>query len=167
MKKILTLIFAALTFTVAASSQIKLGHINSAELMRLMPELEEAELELQAHNRELEEMSRTMITEYENLVNEFQANQQQWSELIRNTRVRAIQDLETRIQEFRQSSERTFEQKREDLFSPIIEKARAAIEEVAKEHKYTYIFDTSGGTLLYSAESDNVMELVKKKMDLK
>jgi outer membrane protein len=165
MKKILTIIFAA--FTMTAFSQVKLGHINSAELMRLMPELTEAEQQLQAYNRELEDVSRTMITELENMYNEYQANQQQWSELIRSTRVRAIQDLESRIQEFRQDSERSFEQRRDALFSPIIEKAKEAIEAVAKENRYSYIFDTSGGTLLYSAESDNVMELVKKKMNLK
>jgi outer membrane protein len=164
MKKILTLIFTALAFT--AFSQIKLGHINSAELMRLMPELAEAEQQLQAYNRDLEAQSRTMMTELENMYNEFQANQQQWSELIRSTRVRAIQDLESRIQDFRQNAERDFEQERDKLFTPIIEKAREASEAVAKEQTYSYIFDTSGGTLLFANDSDNVLELVKKKMNL-
>jgi len=165
MKKLLTIILTALTLS--ASSQIKLGHINSAELMRLMPELEQAEQRLQAENRDLESQLRTMITEYENLVTDFQSNQQQWSELIRNTRVRAIQDLEQRIQEFRQDSERSFEELRDRMFAPIIEKARQAIKDVAKEHKYSYIFDTSSGTLLFANDSDNVLELVKTKLNLK
>ena len=165
MKKFLTI--ALIAFSFSAFSQIKLGHVNSAELMRLMPELAAAEQELQTHSRELENVLRTMITEYENLVADFQANQQQWSELIQQTRVRAIQDLENRIQEFRQTSERDFEQQRDRLFTPIIEKARKAIEDVAKENKYSYIFDTSGGTLLFANESDDVLELVKKKLNLK
>jgi outer membrane protein len=167
MKNFLTTILAALTLSAFSSNPIKLGHINSAELMRMMPELEQAEQRLQAENRDLESQLRTMITEYENLVTDFQSNQQQWSELIRNTRVRAIQDLEQRIQEFRQDSERSFDELRDRLFAPIIEKARQAIEDVAKEHKYSYIFDTSGGTLLFANDSDNVLELVRAKLNLR
>lgn len=166
MKKILTtIIFVALAFS--AFSQLKLGHINSAELMRVMPELEQAEQRLQQENREIEAALRTMITDYENLMQEFQANQQQWSDLIRSTRIRAIQDLEQRIQEFQQQSQREFEFLRESLFAPIIEKARRAIEEVAKEHGFTYIFDTSGGMLLFAADSDDILELVKARLNLR
>jgi hypothetical protein len=37
---------------------------------------------------------------------------------------------------------------------------------VAKEGKFGYIFDTSGGTLLYQQDSDDIMESVKKKLNL-
>jgi outer membrane protein len=165
MKKLLTLTFIALAFS--AFSQIKLGHINSAELMQQMPEVEQAQQQLQTESRELEAVLRTMSTDYENLINEFQANQQQMTELIRNTRIRAIQDLESRIQDFRQDADRRMSEMQSNLFTPIIEKAHNAIKDVAKENKYSYIFDTSGGTLLYAIESDDVMELVKKKLNLK
>jgi len=164
MKKFLTIALVAFTFS--AFSQIKLGHINSAELMRLMPELELAEQQLQLTNRDLESQLRTMIAEYQNLMSDFEANQQQMSELIRNTRIRAIQDLQGRIQEFQQDSERSLEELQATLFTPIIEKARQAIEEVAKENKFSYVFDTSGGTLLYATDSENILELVKKKLNL-
>jgi outer membrane protein len=165
MKKTLTLIFVALTFS--AFSQIKLGHINSSDLLQLMPEVEQAQQEVTRQGRELDADLRTMLTERENLVNEFQANQQQMTELIRNSRIRAIQDLEARIQDFQQSAEKEITEIQQRLFEPIIEKARQAIEDVAKENKYSYIFDTSGGTLLFANDSDNVMELVKKKLNLK
>jgi len=169
MKKILTTtaLILALVFTAFSQQQtLKLGHINTAELMRLMPELEQAEQELQQVEREFEAALRTMITDYENLIQEFQANQQQWSELIRATRIRAIQDLEQRIQDFRQQSEREFQFLRESLLTPIIERARVAIEDVARENGFTYIFDTSGGMLLFAADSDDILPLVKRKMNL-
>ena len=165
MKKILTIIFAALALS-AFSTTPKFGHINSTELMGMMPELEAATQRLQLENRELESQLRTMIAERENLVSDFQANAEQWSELIRNTRIRAIQDLEQRINEFHQDSERSFELLRESLFAPIIEKIRQAIEEVAKENNYSYIFDTAQGTLLFAADSESVLELVKRKLNL-
>jgi outer membrane protein len=58
------------------------------------------------------------------------------------------------------------EQDEQDLINPIIEKAKKAIEQVAKENGYTYIFDTSVGAVLYWEESDNVLSLVKKKLNL-
>ena len=46
------------------------------------------------------------------------------------------------------------------------QKARNAINEVAEEGKYTYIFDKSMGTLLYAEESENIISKVKKKLGL-
>ena len=56
--------------------------------------------------------------------------------------------------------------KEQELLEPILSKARKAIEEVAKEGKYTYIFDKTGGTILYANESEDVLPLVKKKLGL-
>ena len=165
MKKILTI--ALIAFSFSAFAQIKLGHINSTDLLRLMPELDTAEQRLQNYIRDFQAEARSIQTELENKYNEFQANQNQWSELIKQTRFKAIQDLEARLQDYSQSAERILEEQRAQLFNPIIEKAREAIAEVAKEHKYTYIFDSSVGVLLYFGESDDIINLVKKKLNLK
>ena len=58
------------------------------------------------------------------------------------------------------------EAKEQELIEPILTKAKKAIEEVAKENGYTYIFDTSIGAVLYWEEGDNVLNLVKKKLKL-
>jgi len=169
MKQILTTTALILTLAFTAFSQqqtIKLGHINSADLMRAMPELEQADRELQQTVAEAEAAYRTMMSELQNLMQEFQANQTQWSDLIRTTRIRAIQDLEQRIQDFEQQSQRELEFLQQSLMTPIIERARRAIEDVARENGFTYIFDTSGGMLLFAADSDDILPLVKRKMNL-
>lgn len=51
------------------------------------------------------------------------------------------------------------------LVQPLIDKAKKAIEEVAKENGFTYIIDTSSGALLYSGGED-ILPLVKKKLNL-
>jgi outer membrane protein len=53
------------------------------------------------------------------------------------------------------------------LYSPIIKKAEDAINAIAKEKGYSYIFDTSVGAVLFAQESDDVMSLVKAKLSLK
>ena len=42
----------------------------------------------------------------------------------------------------------------------------AAIDKVAKEGNFTYIFDSGAGNLLYTAESENILSLVKAELGL-
>ena len=56
--------------------------------------------------------------------------------------------------------------KEKELLEPILQKARKAIEDVASEGNYTYIFDKSVGSILYAKESENILEKVKKKLKL-
>ena len=46
-------------------------------------------------------------------------------------------------------------------------KAQNAINEVAKESGYTYIFDISLGSFAYVEESRDIMHLVKSKLGIK
>ena len=86
---------------------------------------------------------------------------------IRTVKEKELEDLGMRIQDFQQTAQESIQKKKEDLYGPILKKADAAIKEIAKEKGYAYIFDTSGGTVLYAQESDDVMTLVKTKMGLK
>ena len=54
----------------------------------------------------------------------------------------------------------------QELLEPILQKARQAIEDVASEGNYTYIFDKSVGSILYVKESENILDKVKKKLKL-
>ena len=49
--------------------------------------------------------------------------------------------------------------------SPIIEKSKTAIIEVAKEKGYDYVVDTSEGSgIIYSSSKDDIMAAVKEKL---
>ena len=50
--------------------------------------------------------------------------------------------------------------------SPIIEKARKAIQQVAEEGNYVYIFDAKDGNIIHADESQNILPLVKAKLGL-
>ena len=54
-----------------------------------------------------------------------------------------------------------------ELFQPIIDKAKNAIDEVAKENGYTYVIDSGSGALIYFSDtSDDLFDLVKAKLGL-
>ena len=170
MKKTLIAIVACLFAfggTAMAQKNIKLGHINSNELMQIMPGRDSAQTILQAEVTELEQTLKSMQSEAEQRYNDYVANQSGWTELIRQTKQREIQDMGARIQEFQENAQKQLQQREQDLLKPIIDRAKKAIEDVAREGGYTYILDSGTASVLYSQDSDDIMPQVKKKLGLK
>lgn len=167
MKKTLILIAACLFAfggNAVAQKNIKLGHINSQELLQIMPGRDTAQATLQKEAAEIESTLKTMQSELERISNEFMQKQAEWTELIRNTKRSEIQDMQTRIQAFYENAQKQLQERETELTKPIVDRAKKAIEDVAREGGYTYIFD--GATLLYSQDSEDIMPQVKKKLGL-
>ena len=165
MKKILLL---SLTFLISISSfsQNKFGYIDSQELLLLMPERKTAEEEVQTFAKSLESQLQAMTAEYQQSVQEYQANEATYTDLVKQDKVTEITGLEQRIQSFQQNAQQALQSKEQELLEPILQKARQAIEDVASEGDYTYIFDKSVGSILYAKESENILDKVKKKLKL-
>jgi len=167
MKKILLLLAIVLSITSFAQKAQKMGHINSNELLMMMPENQQAQKALQQHSRELEDQSAAMQAELEQKYNDYLAKKDSLSPLIQKTKETELQDLNQRIQAFQQTAQKDLQAKQQELLKPIIEKARNAIREVAKENGYTYVFDTGTGALVYWPEdSDDLLPLVKTKLGI-
>lgn len=167
MKKVIAAIaIALLAFGGSAMAQknIKLGHINSQDLMQIMPGRDSVQTILQNELTELENTLKTMYAEYESRSNDYVQNQAGWTELIRQTKQREIQDMQARIQEFQQNAQTQMQEREAELTKPVVDRAKKAIEDVAREGGYTYIFD--GAALLYSQDSEDIMPQVKKKLGL-
>lgn len=165
MKKALILLMAVI-MAAPAFAQQKFGHIDSAALLEIMPEKAKAEKELEAFAAEFQSALEAMAKEYETKVAAFQQAEQGMIKTVRDTKVREISDLERRIQEFQQQAQEEIGKKEQEVLTPIIDKARKAIDEVAVEKGYTYVFDASLGVLLYAKDSDDVMADVKSKLGL-
>lgn len=153
-------------FAVNSYSQNKLGYIDSQELLLLMPERKTAEEEVQTFAKSLESQLQAMTAEYQQSVQEYQSNESTYTDLVKQDKVTEITGLEQRIQSFQQNAQQALQAKEQELLEPILQKARAAIEDVASEGNYTYIFDKSVGSILFAKESENILQLVKKKLNL-
>lgn len=164
------LIFTVIILSVAGftnAQNIKLGHINSTQLLSLMPETKGADSTLQKFGTQLENQLKTMSAEYESKVNNYKKEEASMADPIKQLRIKEITDLEDRIQDFQQTAQQSIQKKKEELYSPIIKKADEAIKAVAKDKGYTYIFDSSVGALLYANDSDEILGMVKAKLGLK
>ncbi len=171
MKKIILLLVVTLMSGVVtlgqAQSKGKLGYIDSSKLLSLMPEREKAQNELQNYSKQLEDQLMAMQTELQNKYNDYLSKKDSLSDILLQTREKELQDIQTRIQNFQTSAQQDLQKKEQELIQPIIEKAKNAIQKVAKEKGYAYVFDTSVGALLYWPEdSDDLLPLVKSELGL-
>jgi outer membrane protein len=163
--QIIAVVFSFITLNTYAQTS-KIGHVNSAELLSLMPESKTADTELQKYGQSLETQLKTMGAEYQSKVQDYQSKESLMADAIKQTKEKEIVDLQQRIQEFQQTAQESIQKKKEELYSPILKKAEEAIKDIAKENNYTYVLDSSVGVVLYSVESNDIGPLVKKKLNL-
>jgi len=171
MKKITVLgTFVALFllgFNANAQTKIKLAHVNSTELMKIMPGVDTAQKAIQDYAKELEDVLKTMYAEFEKKAADFERERGTMSQIMQQQKMKELQDLQNRIKEFEEDAQTKLQEKQEELLKPIVDRAKKAIEEVAKENGYNYVFDSGMGVLLYSDDSDDILNLVKKKLGIK
>jgi outer membrane protein len=164
---ILAVIFV-MAMPTTLSAQNKFGHINAQELLVSLPSYKTAETQLQAFAKKLQDAYMKMQEDYNKLYAEFEKMQQDKATLkpLLEAKYAEIVDLEKRMQKIEQSSEQQLVEKQAELLKPLEDQIMTAIKTVAKEGGYTYIFDSSAGSLLYSPDGDNIMPLVKKKLGI-
>jgi outer membrane protein len=149
---------------VAAQAQ-KLGHINGQMLVEHMPEYKTAYDELSTYKKQYEDALLAMRAEYEKLIEDFKKAEQTAPKVILDTKVKEIQAKEQGIYDFQEQASADVTAEEQRKVEPILEKAKKAIEEVAKANNYTYIFDAGSGSMLYMG-GDDITKLVCTKLSI-
>ena len=156
-------------FTVVSLSSFaqKTAFIDLDSLLSVMPEMTEAKKVSADHYKQLESTLTTMQKELNDKLAEYQANEKVYTELIKTTKQKELQDLNQRIQDFQVQAQTDFQKKNEELTKPINEKAKKASEKVAKTKGYKMVIDSSAGVLLYSEPADDLFNAVKAELGIK
>jgi outer membrane protein len=167
MRKLLTLALL-LSITSMAFSQ-KIGHLNSGNVLALMPEVGKADSVLKIYQRDLMLKRDTIIklfeSEYKAYVGAKQAGT--LSAVQDQKRQESLQKQQQAIQQYGQSVEENVGILKKQLLQPILFKLDEAIQAIGKEGNYQIILDTSTGSSLFASESDDIMPQVKTKLNLK
>lgn len=169
MKKAILLVLIILSVsTIRSFSQtLKFGHIDSGALIQMLPQTKQADSTLKRYAESLDSQLKGMTAEYQSKVQAYQSKSDSMPDAIRAIKEKELGDLGQRIQDFQQTAQESIQKKKEEIYGPILKKAEDAIKEIAKEKSYSYIFDTSLGTVIYAQPSDDIMPLVKAKLGLK
>lgn len=173
MKKIhVTLVAGAMflfVFGATSFAQQKIGHINTQEVLQLMPERDSAAKVFDKFSEEINKNFESMKVEYNNKAETFTKQKDSLSPFIRDAKQQELVDMQGKIQNFQAVAQQELDKKQNELMAPIIEKLKKAIKDVAEEHKFTYVIDSYSGSLLYLPEDEslNLLPLVKAKLGIK
>ena len=161
--KLITVAFLTLApLTVFAQSNV--AHINVQQLISEMPEVVAAQ-------NELAKLEKDYTTQIDNAFKEFQTKAQSYSsdaanqtDVTNQARQKELENMQTNLQEFRDSAAQELQKKQMDLMTPLLEKARNAITKVGEEQGFNYVIDSSpnGGIIL--ANGKDLLADVKKEL---
>lgn len=165
MLKKLTLALMLALPMIASAQSVKIGLVDTQSILTAMPESKTAQESIAKFAKEYEEEYGKLNEEYTKLVEEFQNLPASTSELTKKRKAGAVQDCQKRLMEFEQNAQSAIAQKQEQEMTPIISRARTAIESVGKEGNYTLIQEL-GSVLYFGAPAENITSAVKAKLGL-
>jgi outer membrane protein len=167
--KVFLAIAAFVLASVGVQAQQKIGYTNVDFVLSKMPEAKQIENDLKATQQQYTNMAQQKMKDYEGMVKEYETSEKSWSDVIKADKARTIQNKQDEIQKFQNDSQQALVKKQDQLLQPVMEKIQKAINEVAKENGYTYVFNSDAGRgtaaiLLVAPEDGNVSNLVLKKL---
>ena len=165
MKRI-TLAMGILCMALAVNAQ-KFGHISAELLLQDMPDYDSAQAKIEDLRSQYDLEIERIQVEINKKIEEYNKNEATMSNLIKEAKASEIQEMQIRLQNFAQTAQQDLQQQSMTLMQPVMDKARKAIEAVAKEKGLIYVFDMSQGNPVYaSQESLDMLPLVKQKLGL-
>jgi len=169
MKKIQLLLVAMALFmgaTTFVNAQEKVAHINTQELIAAMPEMKAAQ-------SQLEKLQKTYDTEIKAMSKELQAKITQYdqeagskTEEENQKRMEEVQGMQGNIGAYRNQALQDLDKKQVDLFQPILEKAKTAIQKVARAQGILYVLDATEGRGVIVSDGKDLLADVKKELGI-
>ena len=151
-----------------ASFAQKFGYCNSTQLLTQIPEVKAADSDLQAFQTQLTKRGQEMVKALQDKAAELERKEKQGLISPKDLEIQGakLKEEEAAIAKYEQEVYEKLGQKREELFKPILDRVNKAMEDVAKENQFAFVFDQNTQVLLYADESLDVTKLVKAKLGI-
>jgi outer membrane protein len=146
----------------------KFGYVNSAAILSTMPEMKQLESSMKAYESILKKDGEAKVTAFQQK-QEAAAQKKQRGEMTpkeEETVTAELQKMQEDLYAYSQKMDNDMAEKQQKEMEPILTKVNTAIQDVAKEGNFQYIFDAQSGVILYADESTDVTALVKAKLGL-
>lgn len=168
MKQIKTLIIAATLFIGATSfvnAQSKVAHIDTAELIKSMPQMKTAQADMERVGKTYQADIASMKKDLKAKTDRYEAEAGTKTQEENEKRFMEVQKDNQAISEYAANAQQQLQKKEFDLLKPITDKAKAAILKVGKAQGFDYVLDGSQG-LLIMAEGKNLLSDVKRELGI-
>jgi outer membrane protein len=160
MKRVIVMLVIALMGSAVTVNAQKIGHINTNELLAVMPETKKAQDKLQKSQDSLNLVYAELIKEFREQDSIFGADSAKWTPAKRDIKRNDLGNLYTKVQGYQNEAQQFLQQKEQEVFAPVQKTALEAIQTVAKTSGYAYVF--SRDALIVVPASDDLLPLVKK-----
>lgn len=171
MKQIImkTGILAAVLLMFAGTVQAqKFGYVNSALVLSEMPEMKQLQSSLEAFQKVKQKEGEAKMAAFDQK-RASAAQKKERGEMTpkEEQKVMAeLQKLQEELYQFSATAEQEVAEKQQKEMEPILEKVNDAINAVAEEGEFQYIFDAQSGVILYADETSDVTEKVMEKLGI-
>lgn len=161
----LILLFLFLT-SASAFGQVKIGYMNSQEVLSQMPERSDVEQELNSFVQQKRQELEDRTAAFQDSVATIQQNQGDLSE----AQQQQLAQMEASLQQFQQSLQQQVQQRRSQLLQPLYEKMDQAIATVAENNDLDFVINEATSTgenvIYYSASQElNITEEVLQQIN--
>lgn len=155
MKKILFGLMMVMSCSVMA--QVKVGFVNSQELLDTMPSRKSAETKYLAFEKESYEEVQLMQQEIQKMYEDYERDRPNLTQVMAQSRERKIMERQQMLESRGQSLQQELQAYSNELNAPILERVQEAVKIVSERKKLTYVVDQT--TVLYF---DPAMDITKE-----
>ena len=148
-------------------AELKIGYIDSNEIMSSFEEVKQVKVDLEKVQRRMENEMNNLMTQLDSLRQDYERQRLLMSENRRQEKENELRNLEENIQKFQMAKfgpEGEIYHEQNILLKPVLAKIDAAIQRVGSEQSYDFILDAIGGALLYALDSHDLTEDVMEEL---
>ena len=168
MKKMFVVAALALTgFGASAQNktEVKIGYINTDELIAVMPEYQTAMKEMQDLQESLDKQGQELNDEAEQKRDQFLKDSATYTPTMKEIKREELIKLIQRVQNYSTEAQEKIKQAGQQKMTPIQQKAVETIRTISKEKGYAYILDNNA--VLVGPPGDDILPIVKAKLGIK
>lgn len=167
MLKKIALLVIVFALPLGAMAQ-KFAHMNSNEIIVVMPEYTKAQADLETLSKEYATEMQRAQDEFNKKLQEYQEQVDTWPKNIAERRQKELQEMAQRQEQFQQEAYQSMQQAQQDAMVPIYKKLEDATQAVGSSEGVLYIFDIARTPLAYvGSESIDLTAKVKTRLGIK
>lgn len=160
MNKLVSIVLVAVLVVAAASAraQQKIGFVNSTKIFQELPEAKEAQKKLEAIAKPIQDEIDRREKAIQDKLDAYKQKESLMNDAAKKAAQQEIYDMDQKLREYKLEklgNDGELAKQQDKILNPIKEKILKAIEKIAKELKYTFVFDQTENirVLLYGEPS--------------
>lgn len=169
MRRLMPLIAGIFALTLASpgaaqtQDPLKIGYINSQQIIQEAPGAQEAREELEADLSQYRSEVQQMGQELQEMIQQFEQQQATLTAEARQNRQDEIRQQQQEYQRRIQQLEQQAAQRQQELVQPIMQRINAVIEEIRRDGSYTMVFDVAAqGIIAADPGLDLTPEVIRR-----